>query len=203
MIPLARPWIDEAELEAALTVLRSGMLVQGAVVARFEEALAARCGRRFAIAVSSGTSALSLVYRALGPLAKCFARLGSGTSFGVGHVEIVPERPIRRDKDRLFEPPEGETGPKDLKKEDHSEWSRSDQSEARFFEQLAGAADRRFAELDRELFGMPIDGRTTASTSNMRSTRGFGRTSPSRARGASGRRRLSGVPDYPNAFVIA
>lgn len=66
MIPLARPWIDEAELDAAMSVLRSGMLVQGAVVARFEEALAARCGRRFAIAVSSGTSALTLVYRALG-----------------------------------------------------------------------------------------------------------------------------------------
>lgn len=66
MIPLARPWIDEAELEAATTVLRSGMLVQGAVVARFEEALAARCQRRFAVAVSNGTSALSLVYRALG-----------------------------------------------------------------------------------------------------------------------------------------
>ena len=66
MIPLARPWIDEAELEAAAAVLRSGMLVQGAVVARFEEALAARCERRFAVAVSNGTSALSLVYRALG-----------------------------------------------------------------------------------------------------------------------------------------
>jgi perosamine synthetase len=66
MIPLARPWIDEAELEAAAAVLRSGMLVQGAVVARFEEALAARCGRRFAVAVSNGTSALALVYRALG-----------------------------------------------------------------------------------------------------------------------------------------
>lgn len=66
MIPLARPWIDEAELDAVMSVLRSGMFVQGAVVARFEEALAARCGRRFAIAVSSGTSALTLVYRALG-----------------------------------------------------------------------------------------------------------------------------------------
>lgn len=76
MIPLARPWIDEAELDAAMSVLRSGMLVQGAVVARFEEALAARCGRRFAIAVSSGTSALTLVYRALG--------------LRVGDVVVVP-----------------------------------------------------------------------------------------------------------------
>ena len=93
--------------------------------------------------------------------------------------------------------------PKDLKKEDHSERSRSDQSEARFFAQLVGAVARCFAKLDRELSGMPIDGRTTASTSNTRSTRGFKRTSPSRARGALGRSRLSGVPDYPNAFVIA
>ncbi|MCB9616648.1 MAG: DegT/DnrJ/EryC1/StrS family aminotransferase [Sandaracinus sp.] len=66
MIPLARPWIDEAELDAVADVLRSGMLVQGATVARFEAALAARCDRRFAVAVSNGTSALSLAYRALG-----------------------------------------------------------------------------------------------------------------------------------------
>ena len=99
--------------------------------------------------------------------------------------------------------PETETGPKDLKKEDHSERSRNDQSEARFFAQLVGAVDRRFAKLDRELSCAPIDGRTTASTSNTRSTRGFRRTSPSRARGAFGRVHLSGVPDYPNGFVIA
>lgn len=66
MIPLARPWIDDAELDAVVAVLRSGMLVQGACVARFEEALAERCERRFAVAVANGTSALALVYRALG-----------------------------------------------------------------------------------------------------------------------------------------
>lgn len=66
MIPLARPWLDEHELDAVAEVLRSGMLVQGAVVARFEAALAERCGRRFAVAVSNGTSALGLTYRALG-----------------------------------------------------------------------------------------------------------------------------------------
>lgn len=65
MIPLARPWIDDAEVDAVAAVLRSGMLVQGALVARFEAALAERCGRRFAIAVANGTSALGLAYRAL------------------------------------------------------------------------------------------------------------------------------------------
>jgi len=39
----------------------------------------------------------------------------------------------------------------------------------------------------------PIDGRTCASTPRLLSTRGSGRTSPSRARGAFGRGRLSGV----------
>jgi luciferase family oxidoreductase group 1 len=39
----------------------------------------------------------------------------------------------------------------------------------------------------------PIDGRSCASTSRSLSTRGSGRTSPSRARGAFGRGRLSGV----------
>ena len=65
MIRLAKPWIGEDERRAVAAVLESGQLVQGALVERFEQAVAALIGRRHAIAVSSGTAALQLVLKAL------------------------------------------------------------------------------------------------------------------------------------------
>ena len=65
-IPLARPAIAGGEEQAALRVLRSGWLTQGPEVAAFEEELAAAAGRRFAVAVSSGTAALHLSLWGLG-----------------------------------------------------------------------------------------------------------------------------------------
>lgn len=66
MIRLAKPWIGENEQRAVAAVLESGQLVQGALVERFEQAVAALLGRRHAIAVSSGTSALQLALKTLG-----------------------------------------------------------------------------------------------------------------------------------------
>jgi len=66
MIPLARPRFSQADLDAVARVLDSGMLVQGERVAAFEEGLAERTSRRFAVAVSSGTAALELGLTALG-----------------------------------------------------------------------------------------------------------------------------------------
>lgn len=66
MIPLARPKLGESELQAVAEVLRSGQLVSGASVRRFEDAMAARCHRAHAVAVSSGTSALELALAAVG-----------------------------------------------------------------------------------------------------------------------------------------
>lgn len=66
MIPLTRPWIEDAEITAVADVLRSGMLVQGEAVAAFEASVAARCGRRHGVAVSSGTAALVLALEAVG-----------------------------------------------------------------------------------------------------------------------------------------
>lgn len=65
MIPLTRPSLGAAELDAIARVLATGMLVQGAEVARFEAEVAARCGRAFGVAVSSGTAALHLALLAL------------------------------------------------------------------------------------------------------------------------------------------
>jgi dTDP-4-amino-4,6-dideoxygalactose transaminase len=65
-IPLARPSLGDPELAAAERVLRSGRLVMGPEVARFEQLLAPRCRRAHAVAVGSGTAALELAIAALG-----------------------------------------------------------------------------------------------------------------------------------------
>jgi perosamine synthetase len=65
LIHLAKPWIGEDEQRAVAAVLESGQLVQGALVERFEQALAALIGRRHAVAVSSGTAALQLALKSL------------------------------------------------------------------------------------------------------------------------------------------
>lgn len=65
-IKLASPALGEEEVAAVARVLASGMLVQGREVEAFERALAERCARAHAIAVSSGTAALELALRAIG-----------------------------------------------------------------------------------------------------------------------------------------
>ncbi|GMV93832.1 MAG: aminotransferase DegT [Candidatus Hydrogenedentota bacterium] len=65
-IPHSATTLGDAEVEAAARVLRSGHLSQGAEVAAFEDACAAVVGRRYAVAVNSGTSALHLALGALG-----------------------------------------------------------------------------------------------------------------------------------------
>ena len=58
--------MGEAEERLVLDVLRSGHLVQGPMVDRLEEAFAALCSVRHAVAVSSGTAALVAALEALG-----------------------------------------------------------------------------------------------------------------------------------------
>ena len=65
MIPLAKPWIGEDEQRAVAAVLETGQLVQGAMVERFELAVAALVGRKHAVAVSSGTAALQLALKVM------------------------------------------------------------------------------------------------------------------------------------------
>lgn len=66
MIPVARPWIDEAEAEAARRSLLSGWVTQGPEVAAFEREFAEFVGAPHACAVSSCTAALHLALRAVG-----------------------------------------------------------------------------------------------------------------------------------------
>ena len=65
-IPPARPVVGEEEIEAAVRVLRTGMVVQGSEVAAFEEEFSRLVGGRHCVAVNSGTSALHLSLLALG-----------------------------------------------------------------------------------------------------------------------------------------
>jgi perosamine synthetase len=65
-IRLAWPDVGDAELAAVAEVLASGQLTMGPKVAELESLLAAACGTRHAVAVSSGTAALHLAVLALG-----------------------------------------------------------------------------------------------------------------------------------------
>ena len=65
-IPVARPWLDEREAEAARRAILSGWVTQGPEVAAFEREFAAAVGASHACAVSSCTTALHLALVALG-----------------------------------------------------------------------------------------------------------------------------------------
>ena len=65
-IPIARPWVGEAEADAARRVILSGWLTQGAEVKAFEDEFATIVGAQHACAVSSCTTALHLALRAVG-----------------------------------------------------------------------------------------------------------------------------------------
>ncbi|MBX7196841.1 MAG: DegT/DnrJ/EryC1/StrS family aminotransferase [Sandaracinaceae bacterium] len=60
LLPYGRQTIDDADIAAVVAALKGDWLTQGPTVARFEEAIAARCGAPYCVAVSSGTAALHL-----------------------------------------------------------------------------------------------------------------------------------------------
>jgi dTDP-4-amino-4,6-dideoxygalactose transaminase len=66
IIPHSRPTIDENDIIAVTKVLASGMIAQGEKVRKFEDAVSRFVGTKYAVAVSSGTSALHLALLGLG-----------------------------------------------------------------------------------------------------------------------------------------
>ena len=66
MIPVSRPYFGVEEEQAVLGALRSGWVTQGPRVAEFEQEFGRRLGQPEAIAVSSCTTGLHLVFHALG-----------------------------------------------------------------------------------------------------------------------------------------
>ena len=65
-IPLSNQDITETEISAVVEVLRGERLALGPRIRSFEAACAARTGRKYGIAVNSGTSGLHLCVKALG-----------------------------------------------------------------------------------------------------------------------------------------
>ncbi len=64
MIPISAPMLGPEEEDLVLQVLRSGRLVQGPMVERFESAVRTVTGTAHAVAVDNGTNALMLSLRA-------------------------------------------------------------------------------------------------------------------------------------------
>ncbi len=69
MIPLSKPALGQEELDLLGEVLQSGIIAQGPKVAQLETEFAQMVGTRFAVAVSSGTTALqvALLAHGIGP----------------------------------------------------------------------------------------------------------------------------------------
>ena len=65
MIPYGKQDLNEADIEAVISVLRSDFLTQGPKVPLFEEYLAEYCGSSYAVASNSATSSLHLACLAL------------------------------------------------------------------------------------------------------------------------------------------
>jgi len=60
MIPIAKPYLGEEEAQAAYDIILSGWVTQGPKVQEFEEMFAQYTGSKYAVAVSSCTTALHL-----------------------------------------------------------------------------------------------------------------------------------------------
>lgn len=65
-IPLSKPDITQKEIDAVIEVLKSDILSIGPKIEEFERKIADYVGKKYAIAVNSGTSALHLIVRSLG-----------------------------------------------------------------------------------------------------------------------------------------
>ena len=64
-IPLYKPYIGKREINAVLRVLKSKKLAKGRETEKFEKEFAKYVGRKYAIAVNSGTSGLHVLVRVM------------------------------------------------------------------------------------------------------------------------------------------
>jgi len=59
-IPYGRQFVNQSDIRAVVSVLKSDWLTQGAKIKKFEDALCKYTGAKYAVAVSSGTAALHI-----------------------------------------------------------------------------------------------------------------------------------------------
>jgi len=94
-VPHSRPFLGRSEEEAALRVLRSGMLAPAQEAARGAALLAHLAGCREAVLLSSGTTALTLALRSLGIAPRDRVAIPSYACAAILHaVRAVPARPL-------------------------------------------------------------------------------------------------------------
>lgn len=65
-IPYGQQWIDEDDIAAVVSALKSDWMTQGPKIEEFEKAMAKYCGAKYGVAVSSGTAALHSAYAVVG-----------------------------------------------------------------------------------------------------------------------------------------
>lgn len=65
-ISYGRQWIDNDDIQTVIDALKSKAITQGEYIDKFEKELAKYTGAKYAVAVSSGTAALHIIYMALG-----------------------------------------------------------------------------------------------------------------------------------------
>ena len=102
-VPFVRPALPSWESigPAAAEIIASGRLTKGPFVDRLEQAIAARLGVRHAVAVSSCTIGLLLVYKGLDLSAgSCRNRRGAGSPCAVGSLEPLSRFGTVRSGDR-------------------------------------------------------------------------------------------------------
>jgi dTDP-4-amino-4,6-dideoxygalactose transaminase len=103
-VPFVRPALPpvEAVRPAVDEIVRTGRLTKGPYVERLEREIAARLGVRHAVAVSSCTVGLMLVYRGLDLAAgSCRSRRGIAEACGLGSMEPLSRFGAARSGNRL------------------------------------------------------------------------------------------------------
>ena len=65
-IPITKPYFDSKEIKELVNTIRSGWVMQGPKVEKFENVFARYVGAKYAVATSSGTTALHLALEVSG-----------------------------------------------------------------------------------------------------------------------------------------
>ena len=94
MIPYARHFITEADLNAVSYALRSDWLTTGPMIGRFEAQFAERHGARYAVAMSSCTAALHAAARSFAKHAPCLFEIPALTFVATANAALYAVNPI-------------------------------------------------------------------------------------------------------------